>query len=50
MSHSGASVSASSAKLFTPFQLGDLTLKNRVVMAPLTRNRASKHDSAPVPG
>ena len=47
MSHSGASVSASSAKLFTPFQLGDLTLKNRVVMAPLTRNRASKHDDAP---
>ena len=47
MSHSGASASASVAKLFTPFQLGDLTLKNRVVMAPLTRNRANKHDDAP---
>lgn len=33
--------------LFTPFKLGDLTLKNRVVMAPLTRNRANKHDDAP---
>lgn len=26
--------------LFTPFQLGDLQLANRLVMAPLTRNRA----------
>jgi len=26
--------------LFAPFQLGDLTLTNRLVMAPLTRNRA----------
>jgi N-ethylmaleimide reductase len=26
--------------LFTPFQLGPLTLPNRVVMAPMTRNRA----------
>lgn len=26
--------------LFSPFRLGDLTLSNRVVMAPLTRNRA----------
>jgi len=26
--------------LLTPFQLGDLSLKNRVVMAPLTRSRA----------
>ncbi|HBG29628.1 MAG TPA: hypothetical protein DDW98_03205 [Gammaproteobacteria bacterium] len=26
--------------LFTPFQLGDLTLPNRIVMAPLTRSRA----------
>ncbi len=29
-------------KLFTPYQLGDLTLPNRVVMAPLTRRRAGK--------
>jgi N-ethylmaleimide reductase len=27
-------------KLFTPVQIGDLHLKNRVIMAPLTRNRA----------
>ena len=27
-------------KLLEPFQLGSLTLKNRMVMAPLTRNRA----------
>ena len=26
--------------LFDPFRLGDLTLPNRIVMAPLTRNRA----------
>lgn len=29
------------AKLFESYKLGDLTLRNRVVMAPLTRNRAS---------
>lgn len=28
------------SKLFTPFQMGALSLDNRVVMAPLTRNRA----------
>jgi len=28
-------------KLFAPFKLGPITLANRVVMAPLTRNRAS---------
>ncbi len=27
-------------RLFTPAQLGNLTLKNRIVMAPLTRSRA----------
>src|SRR6201985_1806047 len=27
-------------KLFEPFQLGPITLPNRLVMAPLTRNRA----------
>jgi N-ethylmaleimide reductase len=26
--------------LFTPTQLGSLSLKNRIVMAPLTRSRA----------
>ena len=29
-----------STDLFAPFQLGDLTLENRMVMAPMTRNRA----------
>jgi N-ethylmaleimide reductase len=32
--------------LFQPFKLGDLTLPNRMVMAPLTRNRASEGDVA----
>jgi N-ethylmaleimide reductase len=36
-----AMTDASSSRLFQPFQLGQLTLKNRVVMAPLTRNRAA---------
>ncbi|WP_186419715.1 alkene reductase [Bosea sp. CS1GBMeth4] len=45
MSHANAS--ATTPRLFTPFRLGDLDLKNRVVMAPLTRNRASRHDDAP---
>jgi N-ethylmaleimide reductase len=31
-----------SGDLFTPFQLGDLMLANRVVMAPMTRNRADE--------
>ena len=30
----------STAKLFEPFKLGPITLPNRLVMAPLTRNRA----------
>lgn len=35
--------------LFTPYDLGDLTLKNRVVMAPMTRNRATVgHDVTPI--
>jgi N-ethylmaleimide reductase len=33
--------------LFSPFQLGDLHLNNRLVMAPLTRNRATKGTDAP---
>ncbi|RUR85830.1 alkene reductase [Chlorogloeopsis fritschii PCC 9212] len=28
--------------LFTPYKLGDIELNNRIVMAPLTRNRAGK--------
>lgn len=30
-------------KLFTPFKLGGITLQHRVVLAPLTRNRADIH-------
>jgi N-ethylmaleimide reductase len=33
--------------LFTPFTLGDITVKNRIVMAPLTRNRALAEDDTP---
>lgn len=35
------------ACLFNPFKLRDLTLKNRIVMAPLTRNRAIPGIDAP---
>ncbi|MBN9670128.1 alkene reductase [Roseibium aggregatum] len=38
----------SDAKLFTPAQAGAIELKNRVVMAPLTRNRARPEDDVPV--
>lgn len=31
-----------SVDLFEPFRLGDLTLANRMVMAPMTRNRADE--------
>ncbi|WP_412542913.1 alkene reductase [Longispora sp. K20-0274] len=31
------------ADLFEPFPLGELTLSNRLVMAPMTRNRADRH-------
>src|SRR5215468_526368 len=34
--------------LFQPIQVGELTLKNRIVMAPMTRNRANG-DDAPHP-
>ena len=33
--------------LFEPYRLGELTLKNRIVMAPLTRNRATHGTDAP---
>lgn len=36
-----------SAELFEPFRLGDLTLANRMVMAPMTRNRADKNGVVP---
>lgn len=35
-------------RLFSPFQFHDLTLKNRIVMGPLTRCRAGK-DDCPLP-
>ena len=33
--------------LFTPISLGDLTLANRIIMAPLTRNRATMPGNVP---
>lgn len=33
----------SSSELFAPFKLGSLTLSNRMVMAPMTRNRADRN-------
>lgn len=33
-------------KLFTPFKVGDTELVNRVVMAPMTRSRATVGDTA----
>ncbi|MFT6055250.1 MAG: N-ethylmaleimide reductase [Roseivirga sp.] len=33
-------------KLFSEFKLGDITLKNRVVMAPMTRSRAEEENKA----
>jgi N-ethylmaleimide reductase len=33
--------------LLTPFRMGDLSLRNRVVMAPLTRMRADSHSQVP---
>ena len=33
--------------LFSPFRMGDIELKNRIVMAPLTRNRATPGLDAP---
>ncbi|WGR98362.1 alkene reductase [Bradyrhizobium sp. ISRA443] len=38
-----------STKLFEPFKLGPLTLPNRLVMAPLTRNRAVPPGMVPSP-
>ena len=35
------------AALFTPLTLGDLTLSNRIAMAPLTRNRAIEPNTEP---
>jgi N-ethylmaleimide reductase len=40
-------MSQDAAALFQPFKLGDLELPNRIVMAPLTRNRATPDAHAP---
>jgi N-ethylmaleimide reductase len=37
------------AQLFTPVTIGDLTLPNRIAMAPLTRNRAIDPNTTPSP-
>ena len=34
-------------ELLQPYRLGDITLKNRVVMAPMTRSRADNKEKAP---
>lgn len=34
-------------KLFQPYQMGDIALANRIVMAPLTRSRADRETDAP---
>lgn len=34
--------------LFQPWQLGSLTLPNRIVMPPMTRSRASQPGDAPI--
>ena len=36
-----------SVDLFRPYQMGDLALANRLVMAPLTRNRATENGVVP---
>jgi len=38
---------SSNEKLFQPAKIGAIELKNRIVMAPLTRNRARAEDDAP---
>jgi N-ethylmaleimide reductase len=40
---------SNSTKLFEPYQLGPITLPNRLVMAPLTRNRAVPPGMVPSP-
>ncbi len=38
-----------SSKLFTPIRVGNITLENRIAMAPLTRFRANDDDHVPLP-
>jgi len=43
----GCGMTQDASILFSPFRLGDIELKNRIVMAPLTRNRATHGTDAP---
>jgi N-ethylmaleimide reductase len=40
-------MSVDASSLFEPFQLGDMSLPNRVVMAPLSRNRVTRGPDVP---
>jgi N-ethylmaleimide reductase len=40
-------MSRDASSLFTPVRLGELTLRNRIAMAPLTRNRATRGTDVP---
>ena len=40
-------MSQSTSQLFTPFQVGALSLPNRLVMAPMTRSRANNEGNVP---
>jgi N-ethylmaleimide reductase len=42
-------MSMDSAPLFQPFRLGQIEVSNRIVMAPLTRNRAMEPNTVPSP-
>src|SRR3984885_10067459 len=46
LTHTGVHV-MSNQPLFTSYQMGDLDLPNRIVMAPLTRMRAHPYDHVP---
>jgi N-ethylmaleimide reductase len=43
----GSLSSKSTQALLAPYSLGDLQLKNRIVMAPLTRTRADNQGKVP---
>jgi len=42
-------MNSESSALFQPFKLGDIEVANRIVMAPLTRNRAISPNTVPSP-
>src|SRR5271155_1753223 len=47
ISERGTMSTESTEVLFTPYSIGDLQLKNRIVMAPLTRTRAENQGKVP---